>query len=71
MKTLIKKASRDISALTSDDVAKLAARLEEDDYTDPFEGLNDWHLLRAIAFQRPELVDPYLHLLDMEAYDEA
>ncbi|OCQ99641.1 hypothetical protein BCD67_14580 [Oscillatoriales cyanobacterium USR001] len=70
MKTLI-KASRDISALTSDDVAKLAARLEEDDYTDPFEGLNDWHLLRAIAFQRPELVESYLHLLDMEAYDEA
>jgi hypothetical protein len=71
MKTLIKKASRDISALTSDDVAKLAARLEEDDYTDPFEGLNDWHLLRAIAFQRPELVEPYFHLLDLEAYDEA
>ncbi len=71
MKTLIKKASRDISALTSDDVAKLATRLEEDDYTDPFEGLNDWHLLRAIAFQRPELVEPYFHLLDMEAYDEA
>jgi hypothetical protein len=70
MKTLI-KASRDISALTSDDVAKLAARLEEDDYTDPFEGLNDWHLLRAIAFQRPELVEPYFHLLDMETYDEA
>ena len=70
MKTLI-KASRDIAALTSDDVAKLAARLEEDDYTDPFEGLNDWHLLRAIAFQRPELVEPYFHLLDMEAYDEA
>jgi len=70
MKTLI-KASRDIAALTSDDVAKLATRLEEDDYTDPFEGLNDWHLLRAIAFQRPELVEPYYHLLDIEAYDEA
>jgi len=52
-------------------VAKLATRLEADDYSDPFDGLNDWHLLRAIAFQRPELVAPYLHLLDMEAYDEA
>lgn len=70
MKTLI-KASRDIAALTSEDVAKLATRLEEDDYTDPFEGLNDWHLLRAIAFRRPELAEPYFHLLDMEAYDEA
>jgi hypothetical protein len=35
------------------------------------KGLNDWHLLRAIAFQRPEMVEPYLYLLDLEAYDEA
>lgn len=70
MKTLT-KASRDIAVLTSQDVAELAVRLEVDDYTDPFEGLNDWHLLRSLAFQRSELVEPYLHLLDMEAYDEA
>lgn len=61
----------DLAALTSEDVAQLAARLEEDDYPNAFEGLNDWHLLRAIAFQRPELVEPYLYLLDLEAYDEA
>ncbi len=72
MKTLTKtSASRDIAVLTSEDVAELADRLEVDDYTDPFEGLNDWHLLRSLAFQRPEMVEPYLHLLDMEAYDEA
>lgn len=70
METLTRSASN-ISALTADDVAQLAARLERDDYTDPFEGLNDWHLLRAIAFQRPELVESYLYLLDLEAYDEA
>ncbi|MEG3987249.1 DUF2555 domain-containing protein [Microcoleus sp. S28C3] len=70
MKTLT-KASRDIAVLTSQDVAELAVRLEVDDYADPFEGLNDWHLLRSLAFQRPEMVEPYLHLLDMEAYDEA
>ncbi|MCC3514422.1 DUF2555 domain-containing protein [Microcoleus sp. PH2017_18_LLB_O_A] len=64
MKTLT-KASRDIAVLTSQDVAELAVRLEVDDYTDPFEGLNDWHLLRSLAFQRPEMVEPYLHLLDM------
>jgi hypothetical protein len=52
-------------------VAELAARLEGDDYDNAFEGLNDWHLLRAIAFQRPELVEPYVYLLDLEAYDEA
>jgi Protein of unknown function (DUF2555) len=60
-----------MSALTAADVAELASRLEADDYTNVFEGLNDWHLLRAIAFQRPELVEPFIHLLDMEAYDEA
>ncbi len=62
---------RDISKLTPADVEQLATRLEQDEYKDAFEGLNDWHLLRAIAFQRPELVETYLHLLDMEAYDEA
>lgn len=62
---------RDISALTPTDVAELAKRLEQDDYTSAFEGLDDWHLLRSIAFQRPELVEPYIHLLDLEAYDEA
>lgn len=61
----------DISAMTAERVAELAARLEADDYRSPFEGLQDWHLLRAIAFQRPELVEPYWHLLDVEAYDES
>lgn len=64
-------SNQDVSALTEADVAELAARLEQDDYTNAFDGLNDWHLLRAIAFQRPELVEPYLYLLDLEAYDEA
>lgn len=65
------RSSPNIPTLTADDVAELAARLEGDDYDNAFEGLNDWHLLRAIAFQRPELVEPYVHLLDLEAYDEA
>lgn len=64
-------SEQSISALTTVDVANLATRLEQDDYPDAFEGLNDWHLLRAIAFQRPEMVEPYMHLLDIEAYDEA
>lgn len=60
-----------VSSLTENEVAQLASRLEQDDYPDAFEGLKDWHLLRAIAFERPEMVEPYLYLLDMEAYDEA
>jgi hypothetical protein len=61
----------DIAKFTAEDVAQLASRLEKDDYDNPFEALKDWHLLRAIAFQREELVEPYLYLLDIEAYDES
>lgn len=64
-------SSPNMANLTAHDVAELAGRLERDDYDNAFEGLNDWHLLRAIAFQRPELVEPYVYLLDLEAYDEA
>lgn len=63
--------TQDIETLTLEDVAQLAARLESDDYNNAFEALKDWHLLRAIAFQRQELAEPYLYLLDIEAYDEA
>ncbi|PSB08752.1 DUF2555 domain-containing protein [filamentous cyanobacterium CCP2] len=61
----------DVAKVTEKEVADLALRLEKDDYKSPFEGLEDWHFLRAIAFQRPEMVEPYLYLLDLEAYDEA
>lgn len=61
----------DVAKVTEKEVADLAQRLEQDEYTSPFEGLEDWHFLRAIAFQRPEMVEPYLYLLDLEAYDEA
>lgn len=64
-------SDRDLSTITAEEVAQLAFRLEQDDYQNPFDGLNDWHLLRAIAFRKPELVEPYIHLLDLEAYDEA
>ena len=51
-------------------VATLARRLEYDDYLTPFEGLNDWHLLRSLAIHRPELTAPYAHLIDQEPFDE-
>ena len=70
MKTL-SISKTEISAMTATEVKDLATRLELDNYSNAFEGLNDLHLLRAIAFQRPELVESYIHLLDLEAYDEA
>ncbi|MCX7596535.1 MAG: DUF2555 domain-containing protein [Fischerella sp.] len=70
MKTL-SISKKEIATMTPQDVEELATRLEQDNYSNAFEGLNDWHILRAIAFQRPELVEPYIHLLDLEPYDEA
>ena len=67
----LKLTKQDIVRMTEEDVANIAGRLEQDEYNTPFEALEDWHLLRAIAFQREELAQPYLHLLDIEAYDEA
>ena len=49
---------------------ELAQRLEDDNYTTPFDGLKDWHLLRALAINRPELTSDYIHLLDQEPFDE-
>lgn len=68
-KTTITKET--IASLTLPEVEELANRLEQDSYSNVFEGLQDWHLLRAIAFQRPELVESYVYLLEMEAYDES
>ena len=64
-------SAKDVSAMTPESVAELAKRLEQDSYDSVFDGLKDWHLLRAIAFQRPELIEPYVYLLDLEAFDEA
>ena len=49
---------------------ELAKRLEEENYATPFDGLKDWHLLRALAINRPELTSDYIHLLDQEPFDE-
>ena len=49
---------------------ELAKRLEEDNYVTPFDGLKDWHLLRALAINRPELTTDYIYLLDQEPFDE-
>jgi len=59
-----------LDAFDDDKVALLAQRLEDDDYPTPFDGLGDWHLLRALAIHRPELTGPYVHLVDQEPFDE-
>ncbi|MGD1903837.1 MAG: DUF2555 domain-containing protein [Geitlerinemataceae cyanobacterium] len=63
--------TRRIQAMTADNVRELAERLEADEYPTPFAGLEDWHLLRAVAYENPELVEPYLYLLEFEDCDES
>ena len=36
---------------------ELAKRLEEDNFNTPFDGFNDRHLLRALAINKPELIN--------------
>jgi len=59
-----------LASFDEQSIAALAARLEEDDYPTPFDGLQDWHLLRALAIHRPDLAFPYVHLVDQEPFDE-
>jgi hypothetical protein len=59
-----------LASFDEESIAVLAARLEEDDYPNPFAGLQDWHLLRALAIHRPDLAFPYVHLVDQEPFDE-
>jgi len=59
-----------VNSFNEEMTQELARRLEEDNYITPFEGLNDWHLLRALAINRPELTSNYIHLLDQEPFDE-
>jgi len=70
-KSALSIAKKTIADMTPDTVAELAKRLEADSYASPFEALQDWHLLRAVALQRPGLAEDYLYLLDFEAFDEA
>ena len=62
--------TQEIQTFSEKQVAAIAKRLEDDEYVTPFDGLDDWHLLRAVAIHRPELARPYLHLIDQEPFDE-
>jgi len=48
--TVISFTDQDIAKYTAADIASLAERLEKDEYSNPFEALRDWHLLKAPSF---------------------
>ena len=49
---------------------ELYKRLEENNHTNLFNALNEWHLLRVLAINIPELTSDYLYLLDQEHFYE-
>ena len=49
---------------------ELAKRLQGGNYGPPFDRLKDFHLLRSLASNRPELTSDYIYLLDQEPFDE-
>ena len=59
-----------VNSFNEEMTLELAKRLEEDNYSTPFDGLKDWHLLRALAINGPELTTNYIDLLDQEPFDE-
>jgi len=59
-----------VNSFNEEMTLELAKRLEEDNYSTPFDCLKDWHLLRALAINRTELTTNYIHLLDQEPFDE-
>ena len=66
----IKISGELIKSFNEEMTLELAKRLEDDNYASPFDGLKDWHLLRALAINKPELTTDFIHLLDQEPFDE-
>ncbi|MDX2272077.1 MAG: DUF2555 domain-containing protein [Cyanobacteriota bacterium] len=59
-------ASAQPLTFTAEQVAEIAERLEKDTYASLFGCLEDWHALKSAAFHAPNLVAPYIHLLELE-----
>ena len=59
-----------VNSFNEEMTLELSKRLEKDEYKTPFDGLTDWHLLRALAINIPVLKTNSIHLLDQEPFDE-
>ena len=59
-----------VNSFDEEMILELAKNLEECDYNAPFDVLKDWHLLRSLAINRPQLKSNYIHFLDQEPFDE-
>ena len=64
------KSEELVNSFNAEMTFDLSKRLEEENYATLFDGLKDWHLLRALGINRPELTSDYIHLLDKEPFDE-
>jgi hypothetical protein len=60
----------DTTHYSASEVAAIAERLERNQYDTLFGCLDDWHALKAISYQQPDLVQPYVHLLELEVDED-
>ena len=59
-----KISERLVNSFNEEMTLKLAQRLEEDNYSAPFDVLKNWNLLRALTINRPKFTNNHIHLLD-------
>ena len=59
-----------INSLNEKMTFEVAKKLEDENYVSPFDGFKDWHSLRALVNNKPELTADYIHLLEQEPFDE-
>ena len=59
-----------VNSLDDEMTLELAKRLEECNYSAPFDFSKESHLLRSLAINRTQLTTNYIHLLDQEPFDE-
>ena len=65
-----KISSKLVNSFNEEMTFELAKRSEDDNCQIPFDRPKDWHLLRALTLNRPELSSDFIHPLDQEHFDE-
>ena len=51
-------------------IFELAKTLGENNYVKPFNVFKNWNLVRTFAIKSYKLISDYIHLLELEQFDE-
>ena len=53
-----------LKSINKEMTCELAKRLEDENHDSSLDGLKDWHLLRTLDINRPDLTFDYIHLVE-------